>query len=215
MVDCDIQRSDGPSALAFDIHALREEFTHHSLRERPLCDVLRSAFFPSTWLIRKDVIEAAGYFDPSMRICEDTDVLSRVALQGPFIVNCFAGTRLLRHAGSSGLSNLYEKSRLEYFNNILRTYLHLNSSTNLNPAEKAHVKRELSATYVEIALLHSMAGNVSAFRQSLSSSVAANPTFFSLLKALLLFATGARAYEALRGLRDSRRTVYRRRSAAG
>ena len=36
-------------------------------------------FCPTTWLIRRDVIEQAGLFDASLRNCEDLDFLARIA----------------------------------------------------------------------------------------------------------------------------------------
>jgi glycosyltransferase involved in cell wall biosynthesis len=219
MVDC---RMDGllgeenhSQRSIFRMRNLLDEFSQHPLRQRPLCDVLTSAFFPSAWLIKRTAIEQAGYFDTSMRTSEDTDLLSRIALQGPFVVNCFSGTRLQRYGGSGGLSDLYDEARLEYFGNILKTYQHLNTRPDLTHAERALVHKEFSATHVEMALLHRRAGDTKAFRRALLGSVRVNPTLYSVLKAGVLLGIGARGYEALRKLKPAQCNAGLRRSATG
>jgi glycosyltransferase involved in cell wall biosynthesis len=63
MVDC---RMDGllgeenhSQRSIFRMRNLLDEFSQHPLRQRPLCDVLTSAFFPSAWLIKRAAIEQA------------------------------------------------------------------------------------------------------------------------------------------------------------
>lgn len=215
MVDCSLAGENGIRQSIFELRGLRQDFEHQPLRMRPLRDVLASAFFPSSWLVRRAAIERAGYFDASMRLCEDTDLLSRVALQGPFCVNGFVGTRLLRHEGSGALSDLYRQSRLEYFGNILKTHRHLLDSPRLSRAERSHVCKELAATHVEIALLHRMNGDSAECRRALMASLATTKAVFPLLKVLALMGLGAHAYQALRRLKLSHRSAPVRRSAAG
>lgn len=214
MTDCSLGEGDEDRLSIFGMRGLRSEFERSPMRERPLCDVLQSAFFPSSWLVRRDAIDASGYFDPTMRVCEDTDLLSRIALLGPFAVNCTAGTKLQRQGGDSGLSDLYRVSRLEYLENVRRTFGHLSRSQQLTRPERDHVRKEYSAAYVEIAVLHGMNGNTSGFCDALKSSLAANPTVYSLLKAATLKSLGVRAYEVLRKRKDAGRVSAPRRSAA-
>lgn len=210
MLDCTVEEKNGAQRSIFEVRGLVDEFRRQPLRPRPLCDVLESAFFPSAWLIARQAIDAAGGFDVSMRVCEDTDLLSRIALQGPFFVNCFAGTKLQRLGDGGGLSELYVHARLEYLENILKTYRHLAGCHRLNGPERLYVQREYAATHVAIALQHRLNGDSTASIRSLIASVQVHPTLFSALKALTLACVGARGFEAMRTLRHVNGNSYRR-----
>jgi glycosyltransferase involved in cell wall biosynthesis len=216
MVDCEIFEGDkrAPSTV-FQMRGLQRNFQEAPLRSRPLLDVLTSAFFPSAWLVSRHALLAAGGFDTSMRMCEDTDLLSRLALQGPFLVDHRVGTKLKRLPGGEGLSNLYTQSRLEYFENIAKTYHWLHNSPALSLGEASYVRYELSATHVEIALVQRMEGKFIEAQRSLMRSLFAKTAVLPLLKAAALMGFGARGYNALRGLKYASKSLPKRRSLAG
>jgi glycosyltransferase involved in cell wall biosynthesis len=214
MVDCQLGERDGLPTSIFEIRGLKNELGIRPLRVRPLLDVMQSAYFPSTWLVSKAVLLQAGLFNPAMRLCEDTDLLSRVALAGSFLTNCFVGTKLQRYEQSPGLSSLYPKAKVEYFSNIVQTYEQLLASGQLNALELAYVKKNLSATHLELALLHRIDGDRTSFRRSLLLSIRKSVSVLPLIKALVVLSLGTRGYEILRRLKDHRKSVHPRRSAA-
>ena len=70
-----------------------DEFARLGLADRPclidapVAELLREgghAIWLSTWIVRRDVFDAAGGFDPTFRVAEDTDLLFRLARHGAF-----------------------------------------------------------------------------------------------------------------------------------
>ncbi len=107
----------------FDLKGLKEEFTERPPRSRPLLDVLLCAFPTPCCLIRRTAIERAGYSNTSLRILGDPDLLARVALEGPFMVNCNVGTIVRRSPGGAlQLSDLYDSARPENCRNWSLTF---------------------------------------------------------------------------------------------
>lgn len=143
IVDAFISDATNPLPSMFQLWGLRSEFTRVKFRERPLPDVLRAWFMVSCCVIRREAIEAAGYFNTSLRIFEDFDLLTRVALEGPFVVNCYPGTHMRRKSGPN-LTELYETSRLEALQNLVHTRSSLKHDVRLTSTEYRIVCRQLS-----------------------------------------------------------------------
>lgn len=197
IVDCSISQHGKADRSVYEVRGLRADFLNSPVRQRPLKDVLSSSFFPSAWLVRRDALITAGGFDEEINVCEDTDLLSRVALQGEFIVNCFCGVSLERRDDSGGLSDLYFKSPISYFGAMKRTYSWLLSQTQLTLQERRFVGRELAAIHIELALIHARESCESEMRREVLRALSASNHPKNVLKSFALLVLGHRRYLSL------------------
>src|SRR5690606_3173545 len=57
---------------------------YHEISDRPFRDFLRGnrIGMHATVMYRRDMLEAAGGFDPTLRVCEDYDIYLRIARKG-------------------------------------------------------------------------------------------------------------------------------------
>ena len=174
----------------FELRGLSIEFKQNPFRVRPLMDVLESQFFTPTWMIRHDILEKVGYFNTELNIYEDIDLLTRVALEGAFVVNCYPGVKVRRqHGGAQPLSNLHKTARIQSFHNLIHIYSNLKTDMRLSLEERKHVSRLLGGTWCETAGEHKKQKQWGAFNHAILRSVAAEPGLRSVARALLT-ATG-------------------------
>lgn len=179
------------SISVFDLRGVREEFKERPFRQRPLWDVLKTQFPTQCCMVRKDVIEKIGYFDTAMNVYEDSDFMARLALEGPFVVNCYQGVNIRRIAGGpSPLSDLHKTERVQALQNLVCTYTRLKRDPRLTSEELQRVCRSLSGVECEIALQYWRRKQWSSAVDSFRQSVANDPGLRSLARALL-GATGA------------------------
>jgi len=206
----------GSEKTMFELRGLRVEFERQPFRERPLCEVLKSTFFPSSWVVSRNAIQAAGYFNTSMRIFEDTDLLSRVALEGAFLVNCYVGTNIRRKPGDSGaLSDLYQTARQESLSNIITMYKNLILSKKTTKKEIIYIEKELAANYLELAIAQGKYKKNICYYSTLAASLKCDHTFFGLAKVLILLILGVRGFEVLRRIKNIDQKELRRSSLEG
>jgi len=190
MVDTIFIVSDQENISLFQLREMQEEYKKHPIRVRPLCDVLLTGFFPTTWILKRKAIESAGYFDTALRISEDTDLLSRVAMEGPFVINCYPGGKVRRIAGTSGLTDLHLEEDLA---NLLHTYSYFKKDPRLNTEEHHLVRRLIGGLQCEIAAKRLRQRNVYAAMAALLRSVSEEPSLHSVARAILV-ATGAKGF---------------------
>jgi glycosyltransferase involved in cell wall biosynthesis len=213
MVDAIIGDQQQFQDTLFDLRGTRTKYAREPLRQHPLIDVLETQFFTSCWLLNRDAIKAAGYFDTSKRIFEDIDLLSRVALQGAFVVNCFVGTLMRRKPGESGaLSDLYQTSRQESLKNLAATFKNLLELKSLSQIEERYIKKELAANYFELALINSKTKKSLFFYGDLKESVHYDYSLFNLVKVIVVLTFGKKGYERLRNLKKGDQKSLRRSS---
>lgn len=193
MVDALIFISDSRNTHTslFELRGLREAFEQRPFRLRPLNDVLKAAFATPCWMVRKEVIELVGYFDPALKIYEEFDLLTRIALEGPFVVNCYQGTNVRRiPGGCSGLSDLYQRERIQSLQNLVHAYSRLKRDPRLTAVEFQRVSRLLGGARCEIAAQYLKQKQWSFAIGSLYQSIADEPGLRSVARAFLA-ATGA------------------------
>jgi glycosyltransferase involved in cell wall biosynthesis len=85
--DCRFYGKDGQVRSFFDMNGVAAILADRDylLPSDPFSFVLRhSPWQLGSTVMRRDAINRAGWFDESLRISEDLDLLARVALQGPF-----------------------------------------------------------------------------------------------------------------------------------
>jgi len=217
MVDAIIDDQQHFQSSLFSIMGKWESYERELVRERPLIDVLETQFFTSCWLLNRETIKSAGAFNASMRIFEDIDLLTRVALEGPFLVNCYVGTNMRRKLGGSvpPLSDLYQTSRQESLKNIIAMYKNLILSNKLTKKEIRYTKKELAANYVELAIAQGKYKKNICYYNALTASLKWNHTLFGLAKVLTLLLFGVRGFEALRRIKNIDQKEFRRSNING
>jgi len=193
MVDATIVISDHEQISLFALRKLKEDFLRHPFRERPLCDVLKAQFFTSTWILNRKVMESSGYFNTALRIFEDIDLLTRISMEGPFMISCYSGTCMRRLRGSHALSDLYKEERLESLHNLLHTYNHLKRDPRLTEQERQHVRRSIGGVQCDIATQHRNQRNYKSAVVSLLQSITEEPGLRSVTRAILS-AVGVREF---------------------
>lgn len=186
MVDAVLREPIGRHSTLFELRGVRSEFQMNPLRTRPLKDVLKTQFFTSCWMLRRDAILKAGCFDPGLRIYEDIDLLARVAIEGAFIVNCYPGTSMHRRPGDSeALSGLSQTARLMSLQNLVHTYSRLTTESRLTPAERQLACRCLSGVRWETAVQYWKQGQRNDAVATLLRSVADDPGLRTITRTLL------------------------------
>ena len=193
MVDATIVVSDHEHISLFELRGIQEDFLRRPFRERPLCDVLKVQFFTSTWIVHRKAIKSAGYFDPGMKIYEDYDLLTRVAVEGAFIINGYQGVNMRRVGGSISLSDTHSENMLQSLLNLLQTYIHLKNDPRLTAEERKCVSRLIGGLQCEISTQHRSQRNISAALVALLQSVAAEPGLRSVAR-MFVHAVGAREF---------------------
>ena len=103
-------------------------------------------------MIRRQVIETAGYFNEKLAIYEDYDLLTRIALEGPFVVNCYVGVCVQRRQRRMHISELYQNSKIRAFHNLVNVYSNLKRDKRLASIEYKKVCRALSGVRYELAI---------------------------------------------------------------
>jgi len=186
MVDALIEMPDGSSISTFMMRRLKDEFEKQPYRLRPLLDVLKTQYWTSTWLVRRSVVSSAGYFDERFRIYEDLDCLTRVALEGPFMVSCISAVKMKRRGNDDiALSNLHRKSTNEALSNLLSIYKRLKADRRLNKKERRYVCRQLSGTRHELALLQRTSGSWGSYVRGMADSVIDDPGLRSIARVVV------------------------------
>lgn len=206
IVDTIFVISDQDKRSLFEMRGMHTEFMQRPIRERPLIDVLRIGFPSPTWVVQRKTIETAGYFDTALRISEDTDLLARVAMEGPFLINCYPGCKVRRLADSSSLTDLYLEEDLD---NLLHIYSNLKKDPRLTTEERHFMRSLTGGILTEIADKHIRRRNLHAATLALLRSVAEDPSLRSVARAILA-ATGVR--ELIGRLTHRRRKPGFRRS---
>lgn len=184
----DISILNGLAILCPSLFKLRRsliEFSQQPFRNRPLLDVTKVQFFTSSWLVKRDVLISAGYFDPTLKIFEDFDMLSRVALEGPFVVNCYRGVVIRRRQSDIlSLSGLYQSKRIASLKNLMHSYSRLKNDLRLVQEEHAQVCRSLGGVWGEVADEYRKRREWRNFILSLARSIKEDPKPRAVARAL-------------------------------
>lgn len=179
--------SDSQNSSLFELRGLVYEFSRRPLRERPLNDVLMAQFFTPTWMVRNDLFKNSGYFNTTLKIYEDFDFLTRVALEGPFYVNCCCGVKVRRVHDDKvhSLSDLHQTNRIQSFLNLIHIYSRLNEDFRLTLEERNQVRRMLGGVWNEAAEEYRKRGEWGEFISALIHSFNAEPGSRSFARAFL------------------------------
>lgn len=169
----------------FELRGLLNEFKRQPVRKRPLCDVLLAQFFTSTWMLKRNLFENAGYFDPDLCIFEDFNLLVRFALQGPFVVNCYVGGIIRRQkAENHALSNLYQNKHIESLESLVYTYKMLKCDSRLTTKEYTRVCRLLGGVWIQMAEEYKKRRKRNEYISSLIKSINEDPGLRGVARAV-------------------------------
>jgi len=151
MVDVEIVGYSREKLTLFNIRGLMDEFRMRPLRKRPLLDVLQTQFFTSSWCLKKSVVKALCGFREEMRIFEDLDLLTRVALEGVFLVSTCLGVIMRRTERSDLPLSFHFLGKKSALGNVVTILSNLSSCDSLTPKEKIEVKKRLSGARWELS----------------------------------------------------------------
>lgn len=186
MVDSLIELPSGEYISTFKLRRLWRSFFDQPFRERPLLDVLKAQYFTSSWLIKKEIAEAAGNFNARKRIYEDIDFLTRVALEGPFVNDCHECVLIKRRNKKElTLSDINRLNKKESLGNMVSMYINLKNDSRLNRIERRYVCRQLSGARHELALEYRYEKNLKEYFRLLVLSVLDEPGIRSATKTAL------------------------------
>jgi glycosyltransferase involved in cell wall biosynthesis len=168
--------------------------------ERPLRVILESRAWVQATMIRRDVLTACGLFDVEKRIYEDFDILSRVAMKGPWVARSTPLVRIRRAAGGAdGLSGQVH-TRPEYaLTCLIDSYRRLFARDDLDAGERALVRRELAGMLGELAEMRLRAGAPGG-RALLIEALRVRPAMVTAARAVAGGAGGAWALRSIIGL---------------
>ncbi len=199
LVDAVITGYPQGDVSVFAMRGYAEEYSRPSLRKRPLLEVLKVQFFTSAWLVRRSVVERIGPFRPQLRTFEDFDLLSRLALEGPFMVNPLQGVLLRRFPGDIvAVSHQFVTQRPAALAELCLIYDGLLCSPDLSVAEQSELRRILSGARFELSMALRQAGHTADSYRALGRSVADCISVRSLVRAAAGLAGGGRLVRALK-----------------
>jgi glycosyltransferase involved in cell wall biosynthesis len=184
--------------------------------ERPLTLALQDLFCTQAVMARKQALEEAGLFEVGMSICEDFDLLARLALCGPWGV---CGRRLVRvirrTEDAENLSSQHRyRAAAAYQNSVKACRRLLSQHGRLVQSERSAIRKGLSGAEFGLALAQLADGNRREARMNLCRSFLHRPSPRALAKSAILLLLGARGLNWVKKSRERRRVEFRRSQVA-
>ncbi len=151
---------------------------------------------------RRDWMLAAGGFDTTLRMFEDLDVLTRLALQGPWLFTSEVVCRARRIVEPPGLALTAEAARNEVRTKtgLARVFGGLAAEDGLAPTERRLVRGALSGALLGLAEAHRKAGEPTKAVSPLLRSISTHPSpLKAAAKATVALLLGSGRLAALTG----------------
>jgi len=151
-VDAKIQGYGEYDTTLFTLRGCVLEFRDKALRERPLLEVLNVQFFTPTLVVSRRVLLLEGGFKEAYKIYEDLELVSRVAIKGPFVVNTYVGV-IVRRVGTpeASLSHQHVRDRCTSPLVVCQILSGLLDRDELTHSERACVRRKLSGARFQLS----------------------------------------------------------------
>jgi glycosyltransferase involved in cell wall biosynthesis len=157
--------------------------------ERPLAVIVKHApWFLQASIMRRDVLLRAGTFNTELSIAEDLDVISRVALIGPFtfirkeLVEIYRREESIENLGAQSL-----RRGIYRYKSFGQVYANLLNYEDLTWLEKATIARALSRNRRALGNVLVMAGRKTEARHFFWDAFCRYPSVASLIKHLATF----------------------------
>lgn len=197
---------DGREISTFYHNDLIERFHRDNdlVLERPLYHVIkyRLTSLQPTVMHRATLMEA-GLFDPGLSIAEDYDLITRMALAGPFRLHRKELVHIHRRQESTqNLTSQLSLSGMYSFQSFAKVHRNLLNEKFLLLREKKILRRSLSADTRAIANLLLRGGESEQARHYFRMALQMNPSAKSLLKYLLSYLPASIAYDFVLKGRD-------------
>lgn len=183
LVHCNYDRVDAEGRMLQAGAALVERA---SALASPLGLLIGEALvFPSAMLVRRDVFQRVGGFDPELRGFEDFDLIARLKQQGRFVLLNESGMAYRLHGGgftrTGGIGVIRSRERF---------LLRMKALYAGNRAKEALIKAMLAECYSDWGIHEVRSGNRREGRAKLMQSLRCNPaklrTYSRLLRAMVL-----------------------------
>jgi glycosyltransferase involved in cell wall biosynthesis len=193
IADCRYSDQSGEKKSYFETNGTLEKFngSDYLRPKEPFVFLLRHLSWQvGSVMIRKNVIEKAGLFDPNFSIGEDQDFLARVTLHGP--VGLLKDKLMTAYRRTEPIENL---SRVATSNPICSRILHdglfrkLESIKSLNQNERRTIKWLRSTNYRAMGNLFLAEGKTREARSAYWMAVKIQPSVQSIGKYALSFLT--------------------------
>lgn len=186
VVDITMVDGSGGGRSLFEMRGMKEELNRTPLRERPVRDVLNALYSMQSTMLRADSVRKAGGFRRELRIFEDLDYLSQIALEGPFAVSSYAGVVLRRVASeAASLSSIHLGRPIESHGSRCLIYERLLSDSRLTDSERSDIRKRLSGARFDLSEAHARLGNRVEARSLRWRSVIDNLGLRSLVRGLV------------------------------
>ena len=182
LVHCNYDRMDGDGRVLVAGAALVERA---SALASPLGRLIGEALvFPSAMMVRRDVFQRVGGFDPELRGFEDFDLIARLKPQGHFVLLNESGMDYRLHGGgftrAGGVGVM--RSRERFLIRMRELYVG-------DQAKEALIKQMLADCYSDWGIHEVRTGNRREGRAKLMQSLRCNPaklrTYSRLLRAIV------------------------------
>lgn len=161
---------------------------------------------------RRDWIVQAGGFNNTYRMYEDLDLLTRLALAGPWAFTPTVAARAKRRSEQAGhaLTAIAAKNQALALTDLATIFTVLNTDTRVTPGERKLIQRTLSGAHLGAAKALTAAGQRDAALTPLLASARTHPSVLQgWTKAALFRLLGPRLYyRVMAGKRGFHREDY-------
>lgn len=160
--------------------------------ERPLADLLTRQFFTPSLLVRRQTVLDLGGFDVTMPIYEDSDLMRRLAMEGPWGVSnrCLVLAFRRDEPLEMNLSRQQRECTIRTYQSLVRSGTSLKADRRLHREERRLVNTSLSAAHFDLGIAHLKAGDRRAGIENIRQSFWDNPSPKSFVKYALVKGLG-------------------------
>ncbi|UFS68925.1 glycosyltransferase family 2 protein [Geomonas sp. RF6] len=175
------------SIVHFDEIGMLRKFPHgtdHLLVEKPFKTIIDcSHWFLQPIIMRREALLQAGLFNTGLSIAEDIDVVSRLALKGPFAFNRSVLVNVYRRQEKIGhLSAQYYRNAISSRKTFGRVYTDLLGRPGLTLLEKVAVAKALCTKWRAVGNMYMMADRQQEARRFYRKALLIYPSLKALFK---------------------------------
>ncbi|MBW1739125.1 MAG: glycosyltransferase [Deltaproteobacteria bacterium] len=186
-----------------------------AILERPLLTALKW-FSPQAFAVRRNTLLRCGLFDTRLNLYEDSDLMCRVALQGPWMMTPDLVAKAIRKGSDrNDLSSAHALDPEATPRNLIYIYRRLLLSDGLTSKERRYIRRQLGGAWHDWAEACWSKGK-KLQRRLLLKAIIADGTPWGVIRsgpALLFGPLGFKLAQGFRNLKRKGQVSYRRSEA--
>jgi glycosyltransferase involved in cell wall biosynthesis len=183
--------------------------------KRPLLTALKW-FSPQALAVRRTALLRCGLFDTRLSLYEDSDLMSRVALLGPWMLTPGLVAKVIRRGSDQDdLSSAHTKDPETTPRNLVYIYQRLLLSEELTSKERRYIRRQLGGAWHDRAEA-CWRRDKKLNRRFLAKAIVADTTPWGVIRsapALFFGPLGFKLAQGLRNLKHSSKASFRRSQA--